>query len=357
LASCLIVDRARPRSVSPRTSTSRASCRASRPALHQFGYLAVLGLVFLEDFGVPVPGETVLILLAPADFDPWTWALIERGLVIACGHTKRIVYPLSRVSRVGRWLTRGTQDPARVPFRPPSRLTAMPPNWTYLQAIRDGERRTRTADTTIFSRASSLLSSRHLQGFRRIRPALRCPRFPALCGRLPSERAHGGVRGPLRCGDGCGGTWSGDLQLALAGDGRRAVTSHRPWLRRGWPRPRRERARAPSLRRSGARAAAARRSGEKTSRTNATWLGWMQRFAVQPSARAYAADWRKRSASPMGPTGPSMAPRPAARACTTTAHRPCPGRRLVTRVAEWQVVAPQVSCEITGAQCHGGDAW
>ena len=32
------------------------------PALNQFGYLAVAGLVLLEDFGIPVPGETVLIL-------------------------------------------------------------------------------------------------------------------------------------------------------------------------------------------------------------------------------------------------------------------------------------------------------
>jgi membrane protein DedA with SNARE-associated domain len=34
------------------------------PALNQFGYLAVLGLVLIEDFGVPVPGETVLVLAA-----------------------------------------------------------------------------------------------------------------------------------------------------------------------------------------------------------------------------------------------------------------------------------------------------
>lgn len=33
------------------------------PTLNQFGYLA-LGLIFLEDFGVPVPGETVLIIAA-----------------------------------------------------------------------------------------------------------------------------------------------------------------------------------------------------------------------------------------------------------------------------------------------------
>jgi membrane protein DedA with SNARE-associated domain len=34
------------------------------PTLNSFGYLAVIGLVFIEDFGVPVPGETVLILAA-----------------------------------------------------------------------------------------------------------------------------------------------------------------------------------------------------------------------------------------------------------------------------------------------------
>ena len=32
------------------------------PTLNQFGYLAVTGLVLIEDFGIPVPGETVLIL-------------------------------------------------------------------------------------------------------------------------------------------------------------------------------------------------------------------------------------------------------------------------------------------------------
>jgi membrane protein DedA with SNARE-associated domain len=32
------------------------------PTLNHYGYLAVTGLVLLEDFGVPVPGETVLIL-------------------------------------------------------------------------------------------------------------------------------------------------------------------------------------------------------------------------------------------------------------------------------------------------------
>ena len=33
------------------------------PTLNRFGYLS-LGLVFLEDFGIPVPGETVLIIAA-----------------------------------------------------------------------------------------------------------------------------------------------------------------------------------------------------------------------------------------------------------------------------------------------------
>src|SRR5215475_11632096 len=34
------------------------------PTLDNYGYLAVIGLVLVEDFGVPVPGETVLILAA-----------------------------------------------------------------------------------------------------------------------------------------------------------------------------------------------------------------------------------------------------------------------------------------------------
>ena len=34
------------------------------PPLNQYGYLAVVCLVLIEDVGVPVPGETVLILAA-----------------------------------------------------------------------------------------------------------------------------------------------------------------------------------------------------------------------------------------------------------------------------------------------------
>jgi membrane protein DedA with SNARE-associated domain len=37
---------------------------ALEPTLNHLGYLAVAGLVVLEDFGVPVPGESVLVLAA-----------------------------------------------------------------------------------------------------------------------------------------------------------------------------------------------------------------------------------------------------------------------------------------------------
>jgi membrane protein DedA with SNARE-associated domain len=35
---------------------------ALEPTLQRYGYLAVAGFVLLEDFGIPVPGETILIL-------------------------------------------------------------------------------------------------------------------------------------------------------------------------------------------------------------------------------------------------------------------------------------------------------
>jgi membrane protein DedA with SNARE-associated domain len=37
---------------------------ALEPTLDHYGYLAVVALVLIEDFGVPVPGETILILSA-----------------------------------------------------------------------------------------------------------------------------------------------------------------------------------------------------------------------------------------------------------------------------------------------------
>jgi membrane protein DedA with SNARE-associated domain len=36
--------------------------RHLEPTLNHYGYLAITGLVLVEDFGVPVPGETILIL-------------------------------------------------------------------------------------------------------------------------------------------------------------------------------------------------------------------------------------------------------------------------------------------------------
>ena len=38
--------------------------RALDPLLRQYGYLAVFAAIFLEDFGVPMPGETLLIAAA-----------------------------------------------------------------------------------------------------------------------------------------------------------------------------------------------------------------------------------------------------------------------------------------------------
>ena len=38
--------------------------QAIAPTIHHYGYVAVGGLVLLEDFGVPVPGETTLIAAA-----------------------------------------------------------------------------------------------------------------------------------------------------------------------------------------------------------------------------------------------------------------------------------------------------
>src|SRR4029077_16648323 len=35
-----------------------------QPVLEQYGYLGVAGMLFLEDFGVPVPGEIMLIAAA-----------------------------------------------------------------------------------------------------------------------------------------------------------------------------------------------------------------------------------------------------------------------------------------------------
>lgn len=39
-------------------------CHALGPVLDKYGYLGVGGVVMLEDFGIPVPGETILIAAA-----------------------------------------------------------------------------------------------------------------------------------------------------------------------------------------------------------------------------------------------------------------------------------------------------
>jgi membrane protein DedA with SNARE-associated domain len=48
------------------------------PILDDYGYLAVAGLVFVEDFGIPVPGETVLIAAS-------VYAGVGRMSIIAVG--------------------------------------------------------------------------------------------------------------------------------------------------------------------------------------------------------------------------------------------------------------------------------
>ena len=48
------------------------------PILDDYGYLAVAGLVFVEDFGIPVPGETVLIAAS-------VYAGVGRMNIIAVG--------------------------------------------------------------------------------------------------------------------------------------------------------------------------------------------------------------------------------------------------------------------------------
>ena len=54
------------------------------PALNHYGYLAVVGLVLIEDFGVPVPGETILVLAAVfAGTGRLNIALV--GLLAFCG--------------------------------------------------------------------------------------------------------------------------------------------------------------------------------------------------------------------------------------------------------------------------------
>ena len=80
------------------------------PLLNHYGYLAVFGAVMLEDFGVPLPGETILIAASAVSafsghlFTPWVLLLGFAGAVIgdnigfAIGHFggRRLVLKFGR---------------------------------------------------------------------------------------------------------------------------------------------------------------------------------------------------------------------------------------------------------------------
>jgi len=63
--------------------------------------------------------------------------------------------------------------------------------------IEHGETRTRTGDTTIFSRAAGSLKSVDLQGIARDLTAVAASEFPGFCGRLPSVTADGEAHWPF----------------------------------------------------------------------------------------------------------------------------------------------------------------
>lgn len=61
---------------------------AIQPYLHQYGYLAVFVAIFLEDFGVPLPGETMLIaasLLAPTGAINIVWLMVVAWIAAVLG--------------------------------------------------------------------------------------------------------------------------------------------------------------------------------------------------------------------------------------------------------------------------------
>lgn len=67
------------------------------PLLDHYGYLAVGGLVFLEDFGVPVPGETVLIAAAVyAGAGRLSWPLVFLVGVLAAVLGDNVGYLIGR---------------------------------------------------------------------------------------------------------------------------------------------------------------------------------------------------------------------------------------------------------------------
>ncbi len=56
------------------------------PTLDRFGYLAVVGLVLIEDFGAPVPGETVLLNIVLVGLLGFCGAVISDNIGFAIGH-------------------------------------------------------------------------------------------------------------------------------------------------------------------------------------------------------------------------------------------------------------------------------
>ncbi len=69
---------------------------SARILLHKYGYLAVFGAIFLEDFGIPVPGETLLIAaslsasqgdlhILPLVFVAWVAAVIGDNIGYVIG--------------------------------------------------------------------------------------------------------------------------------------------------------------------------------------------------------------------------------------------------------------------------------
>ena len=75
----------------------QASLAALAPYLHQYGYAAVFGSLMLESFGLPLPGETVLIAgaalaaegelhIAPLLGCAWLAAVLGDNLGFALGH-------------------------------------------------------------------------------------------------------------------------------------------------------------------------------------------------------------------------------------------------------------------------------
>ena len=98
-----------------------------------------------------------------------------RPVSLPAEHTKRFVCSSSRSRECRRGPGRSTTDlqQSHLPFPAFSRASLGCTKLACLQGFHDGERRTRTADTTIFSRAAlapEFASSADLQGFRRYRP-------------------------------------------------------------------------------------------------------------------------------------------------------------------------------------------